>query len=331
MKKLLSLLLVSALSLSLLFGCNSSTPSAGTVKTGLGVINSIAKSTSAGEEDGLAQIDSTVAAVTVDANGKILSCVIDAAQTKINFDKTGKLITPTNTEFKTKNELGTEYGMGKVSSVGKEWNEQAAAFAAYVTGKTIDEVKGTAVNEQKVPTGDDLKSSVTISIGGFISVIEKAVANAKDSGAAAADKLYLTVATNIENSADAGEKPGLAQAYSTYMALTTDSAGKITSCMIDASQSNVNFDTAGQITSDLAAAPQTKDELGDSYGMKGQSGIGKEWYEQADAFAKYITGKTAADVAGIAVDETGHPTATDLTSSVTIGISDFKDLVAKIS
>ena len=34
--------------------------------------------------------------------------------------------------FPSKNELGGGYGMGKASSIGKEWNEQAAALADYV-------------------------------------------------------------------------------------------------------------------------------------------------------------------------------------------------------
>ena len=33
-------------------------------------------------------------------------CVIDSAQTRINFDATGKITTPLDTGFKTKNELG---------------------------------------------------------------------------------------------------------------------------------------------------------------------------------------------------------------------------------
>ena len=41
--------------------------------------------------------------------------------------------------------------------------------------------------------------------------------------------------------------------------------------------------------------------------MKKASGIGKEWNEQAAAFAKYVEGKTANEIAAIAVDESKHP------------------------
>ena len=33
------------------------------------------------------------------------------------------------------------------SGIGKEWNEQANAFAEYIVGKTVDEVKGIAVKK----------------------------------------------------------------------------------------------------------------------------------------------------------------------------------------
>jgi len=342
MKKHLALLMAMVMVLAAFSGCApaaapspsptaapTATPAADTVRTGLAIVSSLAKSKDAGEAEGLAQIDSTVVAVTVDSGGKIVSCVIDAAQTKINFNASGEITTPLTTEFKTKNELGYDYKMKAQSGIGKEWFEQAAAFADYVKGKTIQEVKGIAVNEEGYPTGTDLKTSVTINISGFTAAIEKAVENANVLGAKASDKLGIGVMTNIAKSESATEGTGLAQAYSTYVAVTTGADGVITSCCIDASQGNVNFDANGKITTDLTISPQTKNELGDDYGMKARSGLGKEWFEQAAAFAAYVTGKSAAEVEGIAVDETGHPTGTDLTSSVTITISDFKAALAK--
>ncbi len=300
------------------------------VKTGLAVITAAnSKSTDAGENPGLAQIDSTVVAVTVDGRGKIVKCVIDTVQSKIKFDTSGKLTTPLDTLFPTKNELGDGYGMRKVSQIGKEWNEQAAALAKYVEGKTVKEVKNIAVDESKRPTGSDLKTSVTMSIGGYIAAIEKAVAQVQELGASSSDELGLGIVTNMGHSANAGENPGLAEAYSTYVAITQDSKGKITSCVIDASQGKINFDASGKITSDLKAAIKSKNELGEDYGMKKVSPIGKEWDEQAAAFAKYVTGKTPSEVADIAVNEKGRPTGRDLLATVTIGIDDFQAALVK--
>ncbi len=343
MKKIFSLVLAALIAAAMLAGCKSDNGTGGntetpgnvggtdkSVKTGLAISTSIGKSTDAGEE-GLAQADSVAVAVMIDAEGTIISCVIDSAQSKVNFNSEGKLTTPTDTEFNTKNELGDEYGMKKASTIGKEWNEQAAALASYVQGKTVDEVRSIAVDETRHPTGDDLKSSVTISIGPYIDMIEKAVENAKDLGAKDSDVLKLGITTNMGHSADAGSEPGLAEIYSTYVAATTDAQGKITSCIIDASQSKINFDSSGKITSDLSFTPPTKNELGDEYGMKKASSIGKEWNEQAEAFAQYVTGKTLSEVQSIAVNENQAPTEADLSASVTIGIADFQEALAKIA
>ena len=96
----------------------------GAVKTGLAVISSVEKSKDAGEKDGLAQTDSVIVAVTVDKDGKIVQTIIDTAQTKIEFSKEGKIIPDLNTVFKSKQELKEEYGMGKASSIEKEWYDK---------------------------------------------------------------------------------------------------------------------------------------------------------------------------------------------------------------
>ncbi len=331
MKKIIALILTLAISIVILAGCGAGSAAGGAVKTGLGVVSSIAKSTDVtAEKEGLAQIDSTIAAVTVDKDGKIVKCEIDAAQTKINFSAEGKITTALDTAYETKQELGDDYGMRKASGIMKEWNEQADAFAAYVVGKTLAQVKGIAVAEG-VPTASDLTSSVTVHISDFTAAIEKAVNNAQDLGAKAGDKLGLGVVTTINKSTDAtAEKEGLAQAYSMYTASTFAADGKITSSVIDGSQSNVNFSTEGKVTSDLAAELKTKNELGDAYGMRKASGIKKEWNEQAAAFAKYVVGKTAAQVSGIAVKE-GVPTDSELTSSVTVHVTDFMTIIEKAS
>lgn len=347
-KKLLSMILMAALAVSMLAGCShgpevaaeSQTPpedvtaapetapeAGGAVKTGLCVMVDLSGSTSAGAEIGGAKSDITLVAVTVDENGVIDDCVIDMIGGSVQFDSSGKIITPLDTTFPSKNELGEDYGMKKASGIGKEWNEQAQALADYVTGKTLEEVKGIAMDETTLPTEADLAASVTLHIGGFIAGVESAVNSAQALGAQKGDTLYLTSTANMAKSKDAGEEDGTAQNYATIAALTMRD-DIITSCYIDAVQANVSFDAKGQITSDLTAPVQTKNQLGDSYGMKAASSIGKEWYEQAAAFAAYVTGKTRAEVAAIALSE-GKPAEADLAASVTLGIGDFMVLVEK--
>ena len=210
-----------------------------------------------------------------------------------------------------------------------EWDAQAAAVAEYVVGKTVEEVKGIALTETGAPADADLAASATISIGGFITAIEEAVDNAADLGAAHWDTLKLVSVTKPSDNKDAeAEKNGTASAYATVAAVTLHQE-EITSCVIDAVQANVAFDASGKITTDFTEPVLTKNELGADYGMVAYAGAKAEWNEQAASFASYVTGKTVSEAAGIAVDEAGKTTDTDLLSSVTIKIGDFKTLIEK--
>lgn len=300
------------------------------IKTGLAIITSAKSSKDAGDKDGVAQADSTAAAVMVDENGVIVKCVIDVVQTPVNFSKSGEVTTDPATEFISKNEIGDAYGMKKASPIGKEWNEQAEALSQYVIGKTVDEVKGITIDEKGVITSEDLTSSVTMKIGSMLDAVEKAVANAETLGASADDKLGLGIISGLGHSTkNAGDEDGVVQAYTHYGVVTLDADGKITSSIIDASQANISFSKEGKITSDLATVYPSKNEIGDAYGMKKASGIGKEWNEQAKAFADYTVGKTIDEVTSIAINEKGAPASEDLASSVTVGIGNFLTVIQK--
>ena len=297
----------------------------GVVKTGLAIVTSVGKS----ENAKVADYDVTLVAVTVDDKGVITDCIIDSIGAKVNFDATGKVTSDLTAEVKTKNELGDDYGMKAYGGAKYEWYEQAAALADYAVGKTVEELRSGAIDESgKAPEGSDLASTATIYLGGYVSAIEEAVKNAQHLGAQAGDELKLATVNSIGSSASAtAEKAGTAQLDSTVTALTVKD-GVITSCYIDSVQAKVAFDNKGVISTDLTAAVQTKNQLGDKYGMVAWGGAKHEWNEQAASFAAYVTGKTAAEVAGIAVSE-GKPADADLSSSVTIAIGDFQKLIAK--
>ena len=298
----------------------------GSLKTGLAVIATAADSENAAK----AVYDVTLAAVTVDENGVIADCVIDSLGTEVAFDAAGAITADLTAPIQTKNELGDAYGMVAYGGAVAEWYQQAEALADFAVGKTVEELRSGAIDETgKAPAGSDLATTATIYLGGYVSAIEAAVANAQNLGAQAGDELKLaaTAAIDSSKSADA-ENEGCAQLDVTVTALTMN-GDIITSCVIDAVQAKVSFDAAGTITTDLAAPIQTKNELGEGYGMKAWGGAIAEWNEQAASFAAYITGKTPAEVAGIAVDETTAPTDADLTASVTIKIGGFLALIGK--
>lgn len=345
MKKFISLTLALAMSMALLAGCSGQpatgqsgnepqppdAPEGGSaVRTGLSITADVSasKDASAGG-DGQAQTDLTLVAVTVGEDGVIDDCVIDMIQAGIPFSADGMLTGDPTAAVLSKNELGRDYGMHKASSIGKEWNEQAAALADYAVGKTVEQLKGIAVNEKGAPADTDLASSVTISIGGFLAGIEDAVSKASHLGASQGDQLRLTAVTSLAGSRDAAAgEDGLVQVDATLAAVTLKD-GVVTSCYLDAIQTDLKFTATGVITTDLADQPLTKNQLGDSYGMKQASSIGKEWYEQSAAFAAYVTGKTAGQISGLGVTEAGKASDADLVASVTVSIGDFQRAVLK--
>ena len=306
--------------------------SEGAVKTGLAVITTAADSTSAtAEAAGAVKLDSTLVAVTVDDEGIITSCIIDSIPATVNVDATGTITSDLTAAVPTKNELGENYGMVAWGGAIAEWDAQVAALCSYAVGKTVDQLKNGAIDETgKAPEGSELASSATIYLGGFVSGIEAAVNNATHLGAEAGDELKLVTLNKLSSSTNAtAEAAGCVQLDGDIAALTVKD-GIITSCIIDSVQAKVNFDTTGAITSDLTAQIPSKNQLGENYGMVAWGGAIAEWNVQAASFASYVTGKTADQVAGIAINEATKPAdGSDLASSVTISIGGFQALIAK--
>lgn len=309
------------------------TPAEGAVKTGLAVITDITGSTAAtAEAAGAAKYDITIAAVTVDDAGVITACSIDSVPATVNFDTTGAITSDLTAEIRTKDEQGADYGMVARGGAIAEWEEQVAAVANYAVGKTIDELKNGDIDMTTgyAKDGTDLQSSATINLFSYIFAVEAAVANAQHLGAQAGDELVLVTLNEVSSSTAAtAEAAGNAQ-LDANIAVVTRKDGVITSCIIDAVQAKIGFDATGAITTDLTAPVATKNELGENYGMVAWGGAIAEWNEQAASFAAYVTGKTAEEVAGIAITETTKPAeGTDLASSVTISVGGFMALIAK--
>ena len=300
----------------------------GAVKTGLAVVTTVRDSVSASADaEGEAKYDVTVAAVNVDDNGVITACYIDSIGASVMFGADGVITSDVAAAVLTKNELGDSYGMKAYAGAKYEWYEQAAALADYAVGKTVEELRSGAVNESGKAADADLASTATIYLGGYVDAIEKAVANAKHLGAQAGDELKIGVLASREDSYDSTlDKNGNAQLNVDVTAISM--AGDIiTSCVLDSVQAKCPF--GGKEEVEEPESFPTKNELGEAYGMKAWGGAAFEWNEQAANFAAYVTGKTAAEVAGIAIDEGTKPTDADLSASVTIAIGGFQALIAK--
>ncbi len=130
--------------------------------------------------------------------------------------------------------------------------------------------------------------------------------------------------TTIADSVSAdGATNGVGAGYSKMAAVLVDEDGVIVDCVIDAVQTNIEFSSAGKIVTALDTTFDSKNVLGDAYGMKAASGIQKEWNEQAAFLADYVVGKTVEDLDGIALDAEGAPTDEELTAGVTIHIAPY--------
>ncbi|TFZ39674.1 hypothetical protein E4100_07605 [Soehngenia longivitae] len=359
MKRILSIVLMIVLSISLLVACTSepateteepTTPdtgegtetTSGTItKLGLGHIVSIAKSKDKGTDangnpvNPLAQADVMIAAVGFDADGKVVSVYIDSAQTKVAFDENMQLTSDVNAEVPTKRDLGTDYGMGKVSPIGKEWFEQMDALQEWMVGKTVEEIVSMETTKRDdehptVPNVPELTSSVTMDVGEYLKIVEEAWNNAID--VTGAEKVGLGVKTSIAKSVSAGTdangNPVNAQAQvdTIISATALDADGKVAGTIIDTAQVVIPFDADGKVAIDKTVELKTKNELKEDYGMGKVSPIKKEWYEQAQALAEWMKGKTLDEIKAMKLEE-GKPAEEDLVSSVTIHVDDYLAVV----
>ena len=293
----------------------SGSDNAAAYKLGMGVVTSTASSAA-----GNAQVDATVAAVVLDADGKIVSCAIDVAQNKMDVTDGEVPEDAASMTFKSKKEKLEEYGMKPASAIGKEWYEQAEAFEAYVVGKTADEVAAIPVETTDghvVTTDETLKAGCTMSISDFISATVKACSDDSAADFTGDAKLALTTSTSV-NSATASAadgEDGTAAMYTSFAAVAVDGEGKLAAVCYDEVQPKVTFDEAGEITSDPTAEIKTKREKKDEYGMRSASAISAEWFEQNQAFETFVTGKTSDEISAIPTETTdnGHVVTTDET------------------
>lgn len=121
------------------------------------------------------------ATIALDADGKIVYAALDTMQSKATLE--GGVITLTDV-VTTKKQLGDDYGMMKNPTAVAEWDDQIAAFEAHFIGKTVSEVVGMPTyvkdeNHDRVADVEDLKSTVTINIGQYLDVVDKAAKNAE--------------------------------------------------------------------------------------------------------------------------------------------------------
>lgn len=200
MKKLLAMILCLVMVLALA-ACNNGNPNNGdnsngtanggtpaapgsngaTTRIGLGMAVDSAVSPAEDDDDGRAEAKVTTCALLLDQEGKILSVKFDCTEAIATYNKAGAITWPDT--YKSKKELGYDYGLKKYSSIGKEWFEQVNALEDYCTGKTVSDVSSMQLKEEDgkkgVPAAAELTSTCTISCDQFIEALKKAEMSAK--------------------------------------------------------------------------------------------------------------------------------------------------------
>ncbi len=326
MKKTLALLVCVLLMLAMFAGCGKEAQPT-TLKFGFGVsISTPATTDATADKDGSGKVDITIAAVTVDANGKIVACALDTASNTVNFKADGKAVAAA--EFKTKYEQGTNYNMVAYGGAKKEWFEQADAFEAVVAGKTLAEVKA-LVGEDKKGNDAVVAAGCTIMINEFVDAIEKAYNAAAASNATAESTLKVTAATEQTCTDATADKDGSNKVSTTVFGAAVDAEGKIVAAASDCVEVSFTFGTTGASTLDTTKAVASKKEQGANYGMVAYGGAKKEWFEQAAAFDAACIGKKASEISAL-MGTDGKGAADLQTAGCTIFVSGFVKAASKI-
>lgn len=269
-------------------------------KTGLGVV------TEATDQDRAGKIELAAAAVLLDGEGKLESVLLDELEVSVSADSTGHVTLPT--DWRTKRQKGDDYPLAEVSSLKKGWAEQADAFANYLIGMTPEQVSMLKVDKDGKATDADLLSGCTIAVDRYRDAVTRACANARALGIEAVNGTSDITATD--------DKDVNAQVDVSIVALTTDADHRVTSAIADMAEPALTVVSDGGMTApDLV---KTKLELGEDYGMRGASALGKEWYEHSEGFCDALKGKTRTEIAGLSGGDA------DLKALCTIDITDLQ-------
>lgn len=128
------------------------------------------------DADGLNQVDTTIVAAVVNAEGKVVVSKTDCTQGKITFNAKGEATVDTTAAIQSKLEQGDAYGMAAAVNYGMdlngdgkvlEWYAQAAEFDKAVAGKTASEIGG-LVNDKGYGSDDLQTAGCTMAVSDMV-------------------------------------------------------------------------------------------------------------------------------------------------------------------
>ena len=185
---------------------------------------------------------------------------------------------------KSSKELHDNYGIKPVSTLGKDWWEQAAHYERWVVEHGIDAVKTDKNGRAENP---DLLSGATINVAELSEAVKNALNGTTESGG-------YTVKTGTSYS----------NVWGLYLANIILKDGEIVKVLIDR----------------ITLKGEDCKEMYDNYGMKPASSIGKDWWEQVAYFEDWVLKN---GIEAVKYDKEGHAENVDLVSGATMAVDDM--------
>ena len=269
MKKIVSILLLLALSILAFAACGEASATEYTLSVATDVSVSGTKAST------------VVVALVTDAEGKIVAARFDALDANFALNSENQLSIPD--VMTTKVELGDLYtGMASGS-----WADQAAAYESYIIGKTKAEI---ASLDDTLVTGCTMSNSKTT----FKALLAKAFDSTYAVKFESSTVPTLGVAINGKMSGSIDDASGKFSADYAGVAMVD---GKVVAAKLDSAEVTLALaigDDGLECTS--SSFNGTKNELGENYVMPAGA-----WYKQAQAFADSAVGKTASELTSLEV------------------------------
>lgn len=290
-----------------------------------------------------AYFDVLQAPFTITTDGKVSILTTDKHQTEQAGDKV----------IETKQELKERYGMASSAAEG-EWNVQAASFARYTVGKTIDEVTSKNYKNNYNKNGTEVVTGCSISQTNFTTALKvitdtktfKAPANTVSAGlgykvnALGTDNVLTVTIAGSATDKDGKIYETSINAYQIPLMVSSTDAAKIAynpinqknkSAYAQLKAENFKDHTTASADNKYYTEVLSKRELKELYAMKenNEEAQKMEWYNQANNFARYAKGKIASEIAGKSYKSSHNENGTIEVPGCTITMEDFATAISK--
>lgn len=290
-----------------------------------------------------AYFDVLQAPFTITTDGKVSILTTGKHQTEQAGDKV----------IETKQELKERYGMASSAAEG-EWNVQAASFARYTVGKTIDEVTSKNYKNNYNKNGTEVVTGCSISQTNFTTALKvitdtktfKAPANTVSAGlgykvsALSADNVLTVTLAGSATDKDGKIYETSINAYQIPLMVSSTDAKKIAynpinqknkSAYAQLKAENFKDHTTASADNKYYTEVLSKRELKELYAMKenNEEAQKMEWYNQANNFARYAKGKIASEIAGKSYKSSHNENGTIEVPGCTITMEDFATAISK--